>query len=77
MLNARIVNNHPICPKCNTDKDLGDVRDYKSVSMNDKQYTLFTVHCYKCKNNVQYLSDVTMDGTTRLEVTSQIKSVGE
>ena len=74
MINAKIVNNIPTCKNCNND-DLGGIREYKAVLMNNQKYTLFQKQCYKCRTLNQYLADVLIDKTIRYEITDNIKTI--
>ena len=76
MVNAKIVNNRPICGKC-SNEELSGVRDYKEVVMNNLTYTMFINHCYKCKEDNRYLADITLDRTLRYEITDVIKDVND
>ena len=74
MVNAKIINNRPICSKCGNE-ELSGVREYKEVVMGNLTYTMFINHCYKCKEDNRYLADITLDRTLRYEITDVIKDV--
>ena len=74
MVNAKIINNRPICSKCGNE-ELSGVREYKEVVMGNLAYTMFINHCYKCGEDNRYLADITLDRTLRYEITDTIKDV--
>ena len=74
MINAKILNNKPICGKCGNDK-LSDTKDYKQVIMDNVSYTMFVVKCYKCNEENKYLADAWLDHTARYEINHKISDV--
>jgi hypothetical protein len=76
MVNSKIINNVPVCGKCNSDK-LSGIRDYKEIVMDDITYTMFMVKCYSCKEDNRYLADVTLEETTGYEINHKISDAKE
>lgn len=76
MINARIVDNKPYCTKCGQVVDT-EVRDLRQVKYKGESLTLFTKHCYNCREDVQYLADVLIEKATRYEVEDKMENIGE
>lgn len=72
--NAKIINNKPCCGNCGSD-NISGIREYKSIVMGGNTYTMFQVKCYDCKEDNRYLADVKINGTTRCEISSEIKII--
>lgn len=72
MYNAKIVGNKPMCAKCGS-SNISGIRDYDQVEINDTKYIMFEVKCYGCNADNRYLSDITLEETTRYEIKGDIK----
>lgn len=74
MINAKVVNNIPVCGKCDNN-NLSGARSCKQVVMNNESYTMIIKHCYNCGEDNAYLLDATIDKETRYEINDVIKDI--
>ena len=52
MLDAKLINQIPCCPNC--ESSLGNTQDYGMVEYEGNKYLQFVRRCNKCNENVQY-----------------------
>lgn len=76
MINAKILNNKPLCGKCNSN-NLSGIREYREIEMDNNKYVLFQVKCYSCHTDNQYIADINLDETIRYEAKGDIKDIKE
>ena len=76
MINAKILNNFPICGNCGS-SNLSGIRDYNPIEIDNEQYVVFEFQCYNCRAYGEYIADIGMDKTTRYEAKGNIKEINE
>lgn len=74
MINAKIVNNLPMCGYCKN-KNFSNIKEYKEIEMNDQKYVMFQVKCYSCNQDNRYLADIKIEGTARYEVNGKTTDI--